>query len=154
MINSSSNGCITIFEEGAFEGLSQDTKEQIEAMLAIYEKRVKKYEEKYGSAKNTKNHKSGANVQNENGKTNTIEDLIENTENDCIEENQEETDTSKDFQHTCSTCMLRKKGDCFGSKRNICEDYKYAPNMDDEKRKNWPKYGDVTSIRIQRSGRN
>ena len=135
------------------DGISQDTKNQIETILAIFEKRVKKYEEKYGSASNKGNQNRSENVPNKNNETNAIDYLevktpvIENIENYCTSENQVETDISKDFQPMCKNCMLLKKGDCFG-KDNICEDYRYAPDMDDEKRKNWPKYGDATFFRM------
>lgn len=48
---------------------------------------------------------------------------------------------------SCKECLSYRKEECFG-KNKICDDFKYAPLMDDEKRRNWPRYGDATYFRM------
>lgn len=48
---------------------------------------------------------------------------------------------------TCNTCMLMKRGDCFG-KNDICEDYKHSPSVSEREKKTWPTYGDATAFRL------
>ena len=55
--------------------------------------------------------------------------------------------TPEEFQQKCENCMLNIKGECFGRKA-ICEDYSYAPQIDEEIRKDWPKIGDATYYRM------
>ena len=54
---------------------------------------------------------------------------------------------------SCKTCLEMKRGDCFG-KQQVCDDYKYAPPMTEEKKQQWPKYGDATAFRLGKTRRN
>ncbi len=53
-------------------------------------------------------------------------------------------------EKSCKNCIEMKKGDCFGQ-NSICESYKHSPVISEEKRKDWPKYGDATMFKL--SGR-
>lgn len=143
-------------------GISQDTKNQIQTLLSLLEKRAEKHEQKYGVSTDIDNRKQETIIKNEIHEnlqnTNIAEETLPVTDNNQTNyinnhnENLEKVEPKKDFQPTCKNCMLYKREDCFG-KDTICEDYKYAPDMDDEKRKNWPKYGDATFFRMHRHGR-
>lgn len=58
----------------------------------------------------------------------------------------------QDEGKTCKNCIEMKQGKCIG-KQNICEDYRYAPPMTEEKKNQWPKYGDATAFRLGKSRR-
>lgn len=76
-------------------------------------------------------------------------DLVENEAKQDFEEATEEKFEEElgEDEITCKNCIEYKKSECFG-KQQLCEDFRYAPNMDDEKRKTWPKFGDATFLRI------
>ena len=54
---------------------------------------------------------------------------------------------------SCKTCLEMKRGDCFG-KEEACDEYKYSPPMTEEKRQQWPKYGDATAFRLGKPRKN
>ena len=54
----------------------------------------------------------------------------------------------------CNTCMLEKRGDCYGNKNSICENYKHAPSISNKEIENWPKFGDATYYRMTNRKRN
>ncbi len=57
--------------------------------------------------------------------------------------------SNSDQNYTCKNCLSYKKEECFG-KPVTCKDFKYAPNMTEEKKQNWPKFGDATAFRLKR----
>ena len=63
------------------------------------------------------------------------------------EELLENTSSIEEKPLTCKNCLEYKKSECFG-KPQPCDDFRYSPDMDEEKRKNWPKYGDATFFRM------
>lgn len=49
-------------------------------------------------------------------------------------------------EYTCKDCFLQRSGYCFG-KLKICNQFDYAPTIDEETKSNWPTVGDATFIR-------
>jgi len=62
----------------------------------------------------------------------------------CSQQNQ------YDYKDTpsCFQCMLQARDDCFGMPYGICEKFVRKPEISDDKRKNWPKYGDASAYRF------
>jgi len=59
----------------------------------------------------------------------------------------EKADNRAEKAKDCKNCMEMKCGECFGQK-NICEFYRYSPSATEETKRNWPKYGDATALKI------
>lgn len=50
----------------------------------------------------------------------------------------------------CENCMEYKKGNCCGQSE-ICDDFRYSPEISQEERNNWPKNGSVSRSRSDKA---
>ena len=132
------------------EGLSEDSKNQIELLIEFLSPKS-----------NTKNEIEETTNPQLKETVETIDEKVTTSTKNIVNELEvitEEIEELPEFEElndsviqeeslTCKNCLEYKKSECFG-KPQICEDFRYSPDMDDEKRKNWPKYGDASYFRM------
>ena len=67
--------------------------------------------------------------------------------NNIKKSNTQKSNMKKSNAKSCNTCMLMKRGECFG-KKEICPDYKHSPSVSEKEKENWPTYGDATAFKL------
>lgn len=50
---------------------------------------------------------------------------------------------------SCRNCFHRASGECTSLKNNLCEDYQRKQSVEESEKKNWPEYGDATTLRMK-----
>lgn len=131
-------------------GLSEESKNQIKLLIEFLSPKSNTNNE----IEQTTSHPKETAKTIDNKETTSTKNIVNELE--VITEGIEELSKSEELNNsiiqeekslTCRNCLEYKKSDCFG-KPQICEDFRYSPDMDDEKRKNWPKYGDASYFRM------